>query len=149
MEETGFDLEAVVSGEDVPDYLNGEIIWQSWADAHGGGFDASWTRSGVAQALAQVGGRVPFIAHVELSQFGDVKPTAQQLAASLRYAAKGGALHLDFYGLVPRRRGQRLGPGPRRLSRGRRPAPAGRPSRFGPHPAPLNDPRGCGTAPER
>lgn len=94
---TGFDLEAILSGDDVPDYLNGEIIWQTWADAHGAGFSPQWTKRGVKDAMAQVAGRTPFIAHVEISRFGSVQPDVEQFGESLKWALAGGARHLDFY----------------------------------------------------
>jgi len=94
---TGFDLEAILSGEDVPDYLNAEVIWQQWADEYGDAFDPSWTGQAASEVLDQVRGRAEVIVHVELSLFGEVAPQRGQLATSMDHALRSGAEHLDFY----------------------------------------------------
>jgi uncharacterized lipoprotein YddW (UPF0748 family) len=96
-DEIGFDLDAVLSGADRPDYLNGEVMWQTWREVHGNSFTPEWTRKGVRQAAEQVASRVPFVAHVELTPYGGTTPTMAEFARSLRAAIDAGAMHLDFY----------------------------------------------------
>jgi hypothetical protein len=97
--ETGFDLSAVLEGPVRPDYVNVELIFQQWADAHRAPavFTPEWTAGAARSAAALLRGRAGFIAHIELSEFGTIRPTLQEFARALRSLRAAGFADVDIY----------------------------------------------------
>lgn len=97
--ETGFDLAAMLDGPARPDYVNVEIIYQQWADAHRtpAVFTPEWTARAARMATEQLRGRSRFIAHVELSEFGTIRPTVPEFVRALRSLQSGGYADVDIY----------------------------------------------------
>lgn len=97
--ETGFDLDAVLDGPGRPDYVNVEIIYQQWADAHRAPavFTPEWTARAARMATEQLRGRSRFIAHVELTEFGTLRPTVPEFVRVLRSLQADGYADVDVY----------------------------------------------------
>ena len=96
---SGFDLDGILNSAQKPDIINTELIWQQWADVYHNEkiFTPQWTWEAVRQILSQVNGRTELIVHVEVTPFGGVKVSQDQILESIRSAFKGGAENIDFY----------------------------------------------------
>jgi uncharacterized protein YdaL len=95
--ETGFDLDALVSGRDRPDAVKVELIWQQWARNYDYiVFTPEWTGRALTEFARQVRGRVPVIAHVELTDFGSHVQSAEEFYRTLASVARPG-VGIDFY----------------------------------------------------
>ena len=101
---TGFDLMAVLHApaEGAPDIFCPEFIWQEWKSHYNNGTDDSpftpaWTQSAMRQFLAWVDTPVQVVAHVEISDFTGVEPTAEDLSAAIGGVIQGGSQGFDVY----------------------------------------------------
>ena len=85
-EESGLDLDALLSGPHPPDWVNFEVIWQQWAVVSKRGvevFNPAWAAA-TAQRLSQrVDGRAKVVIHVELTNFGLQLMTPDKLVETL------------------------------------------------------------------
>lgn len=96
--ETGFDLDGLLAGEDRPDAVKVELIWQQWARVYGRiAFTPDWTRRAARAFLGQVRGRTDVIVHVELTDFGRSTISVEEFYRTLLAARVPRVLGLDFY----------------------------------------------------
>ncbi len=96
--ETGFDLDALLRGRDLPDALKVELIWQQWARLYGRvAFTPEWTGRATLEFLREMRGRAPVIVHVELTDFGRSSITVEEFHRTLRAADRPGLQGVDFY----------------------------------------------------
>lgn len=96
---TGFDLDGLLSGEDRPDALKVELIWQQWGNVYKyKTFSPTWTGRATREALAMIGGRVRTVVHVELTDFGQRRVTPEETYLAIRAARQAGATEFDVYG---------------------------------------------------
>ncbi|HLG09671.1 MAG TPA: DUF2334 domain-containing protein [Gaiellaceae bacterium] len=96
--ETGFDLDALLSGRTRPDAVKVELIWQQWARLYGRvSFTPEWTRTALRAFLRQVRGRAPVVTHVELTDFGRSQISVEEFYRTLRAASVKTTIGLDFY----------------------------------------------------
>jgi uncharacterized protein YdaL len=97
--ETGFDLDGVLSGEDRPDVIKVELIWQQWGNVYDYvTFTPSWTGRAAAAALAMIAGRARTIIHVELTDFGQRRVTPEETHLAMESARRAGVSDFDVYG---------------------------------------------------
>jgi hypothetical protein len=96
---TGFDLDAVLSGEDRPDVIKVGLIWQQWGNIYDYvTFTPEWTGRATREALAMLEGRVRPVIHVELTDFGARRVTPQEVYLAIRASRLAGARDFDVYG---------------------------------------------------
>ncbi len=98
-DQTGFDLEGVLAGEDVPDAIKSEVIWQQWGNVYDfTTFSPGWTGRATAAVLRMIGTRARAIVHVELTDFGRRVVSAEETYLAMRAARRAGARDFDVYG---------------------------------------------------
>ncbi|MBN1421283.1 MAG: DUF2334 domain-containing protein, partial [Planctomycetes bacterium] len=97
--QTGLDLEAVLSGDDRPDAISAELMWQEWSASFGKPdvFTPRWVEGAAAAIRERLAGRAAFIAHVELSDSGPRAVSPDELRESIAAAIAGGASGIDVY----------------------------------------------------
>lgn len=124
--ETGFDLDALLSGSHKPDAVKVELIWQQWARVYDYvTFTPEWTGRALREFLGQVRGRAPVILHIELTDFGRHIMSPAEFLRALQAGAIPGIAGLDFYSAF--------------LADGKKAWPAVR-SVYGPAPASMEPP---------
>ncbi len=96
---TGFDLDGILNSADRPDIINVELLWQQWADIYQDNFTFSpyWTMQAVQQMIRQVNNRAEFVAHLEITPWGNTTVTQDQFLSSIKAALDGGTSGIDFY----------------------------------------------------
>ncbi len=96
---TGLDLERVLASRERPDYISVEFMWQEWAGVFKDAavFKPAWVRRAFDEVRRRVAGRSRLIAHLELSDFGTVTVSGDDLSASLRAALEAGAEGIEVY----------------------------------------------------
>jgi hypothetical protein len=88
MEQSGFDLDAVLDGPYPPDWVNIEVIWQQWAAIYGTEFfNYQWAEDTAERVKRRIDGRARMLVHVELSDFGNQHMTPEKMATTIRYVA--------------------------------------------------------------
>ena len=96
--ETGFDLDALLSGADRPDAVKVEIIWQQWARSYDYVvFTPRWTGQATREFLRQVHGRAPVVVHVELTEWPGHTVTLDGFHLAMEGAAAPGVAGVDFF----------------------------------------------------
>jgi len=97
--QTGFDLDALLSSADRPDWLNLELMWQQWADRYPNAkvFTPDWVRQAGRQLHLRLAAAVRLLAHVELTSFGQSGVDPAQLKESIISARNGGIADIDVY----------------------------------------------------
>ena len=101
---TGFDLLGVLraKGSRTPDIVCPEFIWQEMRsrigrDGSASVFNPAWVEKAVRQFMRWVEPRVEVIAHIELTDFPNVKVNAAHLKQAFQAAIQGGAGAVDVY----------------------------------------------------
>ena len=96
---TGFDLNSILDSPDKPDIIDGEFIWQQWADIFDDTvtFTPKWTTRAAEQFITQVDNRSAVIIHPELTPLGNVGVTDKQFIESMTSILDAGADGIDFY----------------------------------------------------
>ncbi len=96
---TGFDLNGILNSQDHPDIINVELLWQQWADTYQNRdlFSPSWTAQAVQHMISKIDNRADFVAHIELTPWGNVEVSKDQFLTSIQAALDGGTSGIDFY----------------------------------------------------
>ncbi|MBN2028679.1 DUF2334 domain-containing protein [bacterium] len=96
---TGFDLDGILNSADRPDIINVELLWQQWADIYQDTitFSPFWTMQAVQQMIQEVNNRAEFVAHLEITPWGNTTVTQDQFLSSIKAALDGGTSGIDFY----------------------------------------------------
>ena len=96
---TGFDLAGLLRGEDRPDWLVMEFMWQQWENEvkQKQTFTPEWVEGAARTVLSQVNGRARIVAHLEITPFGAVVVRPGDLAAAIRAARRAGLPDIDIY----------------------------------------------------
>jgi len=99
-ESSGFDFSAILNlpPQQRPDYLIVELIWQQWRVTHKKRiFNPQWTLSAVRQCQKKISAKVKLIAHVEITPWGNIIPSAKEFKQTLRLALKANRSGISFY----------------------------------------------------
>jgi len=98
-DQTGFDLDGVLSASHVPDAVKAEVIWQQWGNVYDyATFSPEWTGRAAASVLEMVAGRARTIVHVELTDFGRRAVPPEDTYLAIRAARRAGVHDFDVYG---------------------------------------------------
>jgi len=96
---TGFDLGRLLNDKNRPDIICPEFVWQQWATIYGKHevFNPDWVKKATEAIVSLAQGKTKVVAHIELTDFDDLRVDLSQFARSIEAGIEGGADGVDFY----------------------------------------------------
>jgi len=79
-------MEALLEGPYPPDWVNFEVIWQQWANIYSTDvFNYEWASETAKRLKNRTDGRARVVFHVEITDFGKQRMTAEKTAETIRH----------------------------------------------------------------